>query len=99
MPRECVLCTEVDNEEQPLLELPCFRHWVCRGCLPDYFVNATNNESLYPPNCCEEPVSLDKFANYLPEDVKHAYLVKEQGEYTIMPKYVLHNCPAHNLRL
>ena len=89
MPHECVLCMEVDSEENPLLELPCFSHWVCSECIPAYFVNATNNESLFPPQCCEEPIPIENYEEYIPVSVKLAYDLKEQGEYTILPKYVL----------
>jgi hypothetical protein len=87
MPRECIICTEPYSEETPLLELPCFKHWVCRdGCIAQYFENATSNEALYPPQCCREPIPLDRFAEHIPSDVKSAFLAKEQGEYTILPK-------------
>ncbi|KAF2446737.1 hypothetical protein P171DRAFT_238268 [Karstenula rhodostoma CBS 690.94] len=88
MPRECVICNEADSEESPLIELPCFKHWVCReGCIASYFENATSTESLYPPQCCREPIPLDRYDKFVPDDVKAAFLVKEQGEYTILPKY------------
>lgn len=89
MPRECALCMEADSEEKPLLELPCFNHWVCHDCISHYFVNATNNESLFPPQCCEEPIQIEKYEKHVPGDVQLAYHLKEQGEYTILPKYVL----------
>ncbi|OAG05293.1 uncharacterized protein CC84DRAFT_834351 [Paraphaeosphaeria sporulosa] len=88
MARECVICNEVDSEESPLIELPCFRHWVCQeGCVASYFENATANESLYPPQCCKEPIPLERFDEFVPAEVKAAFLAKEQGEYTILPKY------------
>ena len=87
MPRACVICTEQDSEAAPLLELPCFNHWVCRdGCLEDFFEKATSNESLYPPQCCDEPLLLDRFEEYVPKLVQDAFRLKEQGEYTILPK-------------
>ncbi|KAL5398791.1 hypothetical protein PMIN06_008422 [Paraphaeosphaeria minitans] len=88
MPRECVICNEADSEVSPLLQLPCLRHWVCReGCVASYFENATANESLYPPQCCKEPIYLERFDEFVPAGVKAAFLAKEQGEYTILPKY------------
>ena len=86
MPRECALCSDAASEEQQLLELPCFSHWVCRDCIQDYFVSATNNESLYPPRCCDEPIPLDRFAEHVPGNVQTEFRLKEQGEYTILPK-------------
>lgn len=87
MPRACVICGEADSEDSPLIELPCFRHWVCReSCIASYFESATSSESLYPPQCCKEPILLEEFESFIPDDVKSAFLVKEQGEYTILPK-------------
>lgn len=87
MSRECVICAEPDSEEEPLLELPCFHHWACRdGCIADYFEKATSNESLYPPQCCDEPILLHRFSEHVPKDVQTAFLAKEQGEYTVLPK-------------
>jgi hypothetical protein len=87
MPHECVICAEPDSEATPLLELPCLKHWVCRdGCIAQYFKNATLSEALYPPQCCRQPFSLNRFAEHVPDDVKSAFLSKEQGEYTVLPK-------------
>ncbi|KAJ4297928.1 hypothetical protein N0V90_005827 [Kalmusia sp. IMI 367209] len=87
MTLECVICGEAQSEETQLLELPCFNHWVCKDDIASFFENATSNESLFPPACCDEPVLLDRFVEHVPEDVQLAFLFKEQGEYTILPKY------------
>lgn len=87
MARECVICNEAENEEAPLLALPCTRHWVCRqDCLASFFESAASNETLYPPQCCQQPIPLERFEQFVPENVKIAFRAKEQGEYIILPK-------------
>jgi hypothetical protein len=85
-PRSCVICGEEAAEQNTLIELPCWNHWVCKDDLADFFVRATENESLYPPRCCDEMLLLDQFEAHVPEDVQVAFLMKAQGEYQIMQK-------------
>lgn len=48
----CVICGG-DENEGPLVEAPCGTHWVCHDDVSSFFERATDNESLFPPKCCE----------------------------------------------
>ena len=85
----CLICSEEESEQSSHIELPCWNHWVCKDDLSDFFVRATENESLYPPRCCNEYILLDEFEQYVPQDVQVAFMMKAQGEYQILQKYVI----------
>ncbi|KAI4645117.1 hypothetical protein J4E93_005917 [Alternaria ventricosa] len=53
MSKSCVICGTEESESELLIEAPCRRHLVCADDLASFFENATNNESLYPPQCCD----------------------------------------------
>ncbi|KAF2689765.1 hypothetical protein K458DRAFT_400451 [Lentithecium fluviatile CBS 122367] len=85
--RSCIICGEEPSEQTTHIELPCWNHWVCTDDLADFFVRATENESLYPPRCCDAILLLDEFEQYIPQDTQVAFMMKEQGEYQILQKY------------
>ncbi|KAI4657741.1 uncharacterized protein J4E78_006129 [Alternaria triticimaculans] len=87
MSKSCVICGTEESESELLIEAPCKRHLVCADDLASFFENATNNESLYPPQCCDVMFVLDEYEDYLPWEVSWAYQVKQQGEYTILAKF------------
>jgi len=86
--RSCVICGEEESEQSSHIELPCWNHWVCKDDLADFFVRATENESLYPPRCCDEMLLLDQFEQHVPQDVQVDFMMKAQGEYQVMQKQV-----------
>ncbi|KAH6870304.1 hypothetical protein BKA58DRAFT_457741 [Alternaria rosae] len=87
MSKSCVICGTEESEGELLLEAPCGRHLVCADDIGSFFENATNNESLYPPQCCDVMFVLDDYEDYVPFEVAWAYQVKQQGEYTILAKF------------
>jgi hypothetical protein len=91
MAKACVICGGDETSGETLLEAPCQRHWVCTDDVGSFFERATENESLYPPKCCGQIFSLDLYEAYVPFDVQWAYQMKEQGEYSVLAKYVLVN--------
>jgi hypothetical protein len=83
MARECVVCLGDEEEDTPLLQLPCKKHYVCPSeCLESYFRQAINNEKSYPPQCCEAVLLLSEFEESLPFDVTWEYMRKEI-EYSV----------------
>lgn len=85
MARECMICGEEQGEEMKLIELPCFNHWVCKDDISGFFQNATTNESLYPPSCCDEPILLDRYDQHVPQTVQLAFRMKEQENIQYCP--------------
>ncbi|TLD35862.1 hypothetical protein E2P81_ATG02165 [Venturia nashicola] len=81
---ECVLC----NDKVSLREveaLPC-GHYVCReGCLPQYFENAMEMQSLYPPKCCYLRIEIADYQHVLKGDLVAQYLEKTH-EYQTDPR-------------
>lgn len=89
MAKTCVVCGGDETNGEQLVEAPCQRHWVCTDDVGNYFELATESESLYPPKCCGQIFLLEMYEAYVPFDVLWAYQMKEQGEYSVLAKYVL----------
>ncbi|UKZ76365.1 hypothetical protein TrVFT333_004067 [Trichoderma virens FT-333] len=54
--RRCIVC----NDEFPFVETlrcPC-SHDYCRTCLTNYVKKAIDDESVFPPRCCGQPIPL-----------------------------------------
>ena len=84
-----MICGGNEASGETLLQAPCQRHWVCTDDVGSFFERATENESLYPPKCCGQMFLLDLYEAYIPFEVQWAYKMKEQGEYSVLAKYVL----------
>ncbi|KAH6841822.1 hypothetical protein B0T12DRAFT_319595, partial [Alternaria alternata] len=87
MSKSCVICGTEESEGELLLEAPCGRHWVCPDDVGSFFENATNNESLFPPQCCETMFMLEDYEDYISFEIAWAYQMKQQGEYSILAKF------------
>lgn len=55
--QDCVACLN-DFLAHEMVTLPC-EHKYCTDCLKRLFINATKDESIYPPRCCRQPISLE----------------------------------------
>jgi hypothetical protein len=86
MSKSCVICGTEEREGELLLEAPCGRHSVCADDVGSFFENATNNESLFPPQCCGAMFMLEDYEDYVPFEVAWAHQMKQQGEYSILAK-------------
>lgn len=51
--QQCYICTE-DVCHSKVLQLACGEHWLCHNCIADPFEAAVQNESCYPPKCCDD---------------------------------------------
>jgi IBR domain, a half RING-finger domain len=61
--RRCNACWEERNLPDVTC-LPC-RHKYCRDCLDLLFRAAMTNESLFPPRCCHQPISITLVRSFL----------------------------------
>jgi hypothetical protein len=82
----CVICGSDEGEDEPVIKAPCGQHYVCTEDIVSFFEHATNNESLYPPRCCNQVFLLQDYEEHVPADVALAYQTKERGEYAILAK-------------
>jgi hypothetical protein len=84
-PHECLVCgdTEIDTD---LIWAPCDRHVLCEPDLNSWFERATNNESLFPPNCCGWEFTPSEYGYYLDPEVLRAYRAKANGEFSVLPR-------------
>ncbi|KAG8531967.1 uncharacterized protein KY384_003603 [Bacidia gigantensis] len=81
--RSCVAC----NTNVPASgahETPCGDHY-CYICLSTLFQLSTTDESLYPPQCCQQPIPLDTVRAYLTDEILRTYESKSI-EYETMDK-------------
>lgn len=53
---DCLVCMESVNENDAI-KTPC-QHSYCRGCMKQLFMEATRNEALYPPKCCDRDIPI-----------------------------------------
>lgn len=61
--KQCVACQE-DKPKYDTLEAPC-THTYCRGCVSELFEGAVTDESLFPPRCCHQVITLDSVKAFL----------------------------------
>lgn len=86
MSKSCLICGGEEKNGELLIEAPCGRHWVCPDDIASFFQRATENESLFPPKCCNQIFFLGEYEDYVPFEIAWPYQVKEQGEYAVLPK-------------
>jgi hypothetical protein len=84
--KSCVICAGTEDEGEVLLAAPCGRHWVCKDDITSFFARATENESLFPPKCCNQIFLLHDYEESVDFDVAWDFQVKEQGEYSVLAK-------------
>ena len=70
----CVACTDVLAWKE-LAEAPC-GHTYCRECVSGLFRNAMTDESLFPPRCCRQALSVEKMTPILGEDLAIRFSAK-----------------------
>lgn len=78
--RQCVACTD----EVPLLQAttaPC-SHAFCTRCFVILLRNAMNTEGNFPPQCCQQPISLTTIRKVVTKKLLAEYIHK-QAEYSV----------------
>lgn len=61
--KQCVACQEKKHKFDTT-EVPC-THTYCRGCISDLFEAAMTDESLFPPRCCRQEITLESVTTFL----------------------------------
>ncbi|KAJ5135251.1 uncharacterized protein N7515_004529 [Penicillium bovifimosum] len=72
---QCVACGE-NTEFFNVARAPC-RHEYCRTCLESLFKASITDESLFPPRCCRQPISLSTARIFLKSDLVQLYEKKK----------------------
>ncbi|KAG5963184.1 hypothetical protein E4U58_003639 [Claviceps cyperi] len=85
--RNCVACTS-DVASTDSIRCPC-SHDYCGDCITSLFSAAINDESLFPPRCCKEPILLDLSKPFLSATLLGAYEAKKL-EYGTLDKTYCH---------
>ncbi|RAK97440.1 E3 ubiquitin-protein ligase [Aspergillus ibericus CBS 121593] len=62
---QCCVCYDSYHAHK-IHRLSC-KHTYCSDCLKDLFLRATKDQSLFPPRCCRQPISLDVVQTALSE--------------------------------
>ncbi|KJZ69494.1 hypothetical protein HIM_11111 [Hirsutella minnesotensis 3608] len=73
--RDCTGCGG-KHATSKLSTVPC-SHEYCRGCLNTVFNLATLGESLFPPRCCQKPISVDTHLDVLEPNLVGTFKAKE----------------------
>ncbi|KAL6870554.1 hypothetical protein J3F83DRAFT_736752 [Trichoderma novae-zelandiae] len=74
--RRCIVCSE-DFPFVDTLRCPC-SHDYCRGCLSNYISKAIDDESIFPPRCCGQPIPIDGVNRiFIPAHLIGKYRAKE----------------------
>lgn len=78
--RMCVICRdEIDFCDAARVPGSC-RHEYCRACLEQLFHLSMSDESLFPPRCCNEPITVASVRLFLSSDVVRSF-EKKKIEY------------------
>ncbi|KAG6063566.1 hypothetical protein E4U32_001082 [Claviceps aff. humidiphila group G2b] len=83
--RNCVACTsEVASTDS--VRCPC-SHDYCRDCIASLFSAVINDESLFPPRCCKEPIPLNLSKPFLSATLLGTYEAKKLEHETLDKTY------------
>ena len=80
--KTCVICEDQQTEHQEFLEVPCGDHY-CTNCINRLFELATNDESLFPPRCCQEVISPEVTGRFLRWEVQKTFEEKVEEFSTL----------------
>ncbi|KAI1138651.1 hypothetical protein F5Y05DRAFT_413273 [Hypoxylon sp. FL0543] len=72
--KPCEACRD-EKHFAELARAPC-QHEYCGKCLTQIFQNATNDESLFPPRCCKQPIPLNQSLAFLAAGVVQEFRQK-----------------------
>ncbi|KAM7213810.1 hypothetical protein V8F06_010806 [Rhypophila decipiens] len=70
----CLACTE-EHPAVETAECPC-THIFCRECLQGLFKAALSDESLFPPQCCQQPIPVEAVKDLVGPAAVKAYEAK-----------------------
>lgn len=75
---ECLICMD-SFDADTVIKTPC-QHYYCRNCMKRRFLEATRNESLYPPRCCDRDIPIT-IANVILNAEEQTAFVNKGREY------------------
>ncbi|KEQ68213.1 hypothetical protein M436DRAFT_77066 [Aureobasidium namibiae CBS 147.97] len=81
----CVACTERWLKSYTF-STPC-RHRYCPECLTVLFDNATKDESMYPPRCCEQVILLASVRSIITTELADTFADKAEEYETLDRTY------------
>ncbi|KAB8294307.1 hypothetical protein EYC80_009728 [Monilinia laxa] len=74
---KCVICRyQINFCDAARVPGPC-RHEYCRACLERLFTLSMSDESLFPPRCCNESITVANVRLFLTDDVVRAFEEKK----------------------
>ncbi|KAK8175099.1 ibr finger domain-containing protein [Phyllosticta citrichinensis] len=73
--RPCEVCQE-DRRFFDLARLPC-NHEFCRDCVDHLFRRSVEDESLFPPRCCQQRIPFSSVRIFLGPETARSYKEKE----------------------
>ncbi|KAH7919233.1 hypothetical protein BV22DRAFT_871578 [Leucogyrophana mollusca] len=71
---QCIVCVDRINSTQSF-RAPC-SHYYCQSCILAFAEASTRDDSLFPLQCCQEILSPNKIARFLPAKLKATFLSK-----------------------
>ncbi|KAF4537569.1 Zinc finger RING/FYVE/PHD-type protein [Lasiodiplodia theobromae] len=74
--RRCEACRD-DKKFFDVATVPHCRHDYCRDCLDQLFRLSMTDESLFPPRCCRQPISLDDVRMFLSTETAREFQRKK----------------------
>ncbi|EGO56161.1 hypothetical protein NEUTE1DRAFT_83195 [Neurospora tetrasperma FGSC 2508] len=83
--RECVICTDQYRFFE-VATFPC-QHHMCQTCLTKLFTDLLKDQTLFPPRCCHQPISLDKCRFLLEPELVGRFLAKKLEYETVNQTY------------
>ena len=69
--RRCTACGDT-KKYFDVISGPC-GHEYCRDCLHELFGLSFTDESLFPPRCCRQPITIDSVAIFLTKSIKERF--------------------------
>lgn len=74
-PTTKTICTACHEERQSfdIIHALC-GHEYCRDCIAFFFNLATNDESIFPPRCCQQEISVDLASEMLSHELRTRFL-------------------------
>lgn len=86
--RPCTFCTE-PTPELRMIRAPC-GHECCYDCIEIIFTQATRDETLCPPRCCQQTIPIEQHSQILDQDLVNLYHAK-QIEFSTKNRTYCHN--------
>lgn len=73
--KTCGACTS-KYRAHDIVRAPC-NHEFCQGCLKDMFTLSLTDESLFPPQCCKQPIPMSRCQHLLSTKLRGQFAAKK----------------------